>query len=73
MQLTNSDICTGSAAPGACSLETDAATTLATKNTSDIAAMTSISILNLLLVALTETFTLALLLIFSMGLYCSHA
>jgi hypothetical protein len=35
--------------------------------------MTSISILNLLLVALTETFTLALLLIFSMGLYCSHA
>jgi hypothetical protein len=56
------------------SLEIAAAKKLAMKNTSDIATMRSKSILDLLLVALMSTLTWKKqLVIFSMGLYCSHA
>jgi hypothetical protein len=53
MQLASAGA-SGSPAAGACPPEIDAATKLAMKNTSDMAIITSISILDLLLVALTE-------------------
>jgi hypothetical protein len=54
MQLPRAETCSGPLTAGACSLEIEAATKLAIKNTSEMAIMTSISIRDLLLVALMQ-------------------